>query len=144
MIWKARVQHKVPFHDVDVMYIAWHGHYLKYFELARTALMQRLDLDWPQLKENGIAMPVVEAHAQYRKPILYDQAITIEASLEEYHFAELVIQYRIFPTAACEQIISSGWTRQVYMNSEDKGIYFVVPDFVNRRFAEAEAQRGEA
>jgi len=27
---------EVPFHDVDALRIVWHGHYLKYLELART------------------------------------------------------------------------------------------------------------
>jgi acyl-CoA thioester hydrolase len=29
----------VAFHDVDLMAVVWHGHYLKYLESARWALM---------------------------------------------------------------------------------------------------------
>lgn len=35
----AEVEMTVPFHDVDMMEVAWHGHYVKYFELARCALL---------------------------------------------------------------------------------------------------------
>ena len=38
---QASVELEVPFHDVDVMHVAWHGHYVKYFELARCALLRR-------------------------------------------------------------------------------------------------------
>ena len=38
---ETRVEHEVPFHDVDMTLRVWHGHYYKYLELARTA---RLDL----------------------------------------------------------------------------------------------------
>ena len=30
------------FHDLDPMNIVWHGHYIKYLELARCALLARL------------------------------------------------------------------------------------------------------
>jgi acyl-CoA thioester hydrolase len=33
---KTRVELDVPFHDVDLQRVVWHGHYYKYFEVART------------------------------------------------------------------------------------------------------------
>ena len=35
----ASAQVEVPFHDVDAMDVCWHGHYLKYFEIGRAALV---------------------------------------------------------------------------------------------------------
>ena len=32
---EAEVELEVEFHDVDAMEVAWHGHYVKYFERAR-------------------------------------------------------------------------------------------------------------
>ena len=44
---EARLQHSVeieiPFHDVDMMEVAWHGHYVKYFEIARCALLDQFE-----------------------------------------------------------------------------------------------------
>ena len=31
---------KVPFYDLDPMQIVWHGHYLKYFDIARSELLR--------------------------------------------------------------------------------------------------------
>ena len=55
----AFVDVEVPFHDVDVMGVVWHGHYLKYFEQARTALFQKIGFDYPQMSEIGYVWPVV-------------------------------------------------------------------------------------
>ncbi|WP_343034423.1 hypothetical protein [Candidatus Methylobacter favarea] len=30
---------EIPFHDIDMMEVVWHGHYAKYFESARCALL---------------------------------------------------------------------------------------------------------
>ena len=39
MTRRVSVRMRVPFHDVDALQIVWHGHYYKYFEIARTELM---------------------------------------------------------------------------------------------------------
>jgi acyl-CoA thioester hydrolase len=56
----AEVMQEVPFHDVDVMEVVWHGYYVKYFELARCALLRRIDYDYPQMRASGYAWPVAE------------------------------------------------------------------------------------
>ena len=39
----ATVELEIPFHDIDLMEIAWHGHYAKYLEIARGALLNTID-----------------------------------------------------------------------------------------------------
>jgi acyl-CoA thioester hydrolase len=36
------IEATVAFHDIDVIGVMWHGHYLKYLENARWALMDRI------------------------------------------------------------------------------------------------------
>jgi len=36
---------KVPFHDLDPMNIVWHGNLMKYFDVARFALLDRCGID---------------------------------------------------------------------------------------------------
>lgn len=143
MIFSAKALVRIPFHDTDVMHIAWHGHYFKYFEIARTALMKDLALDWPELKVQGIAMPVVDAQIQYRKPIVYDQEVTVEASIDEIAYPELIIHYKILVPEGAVEILSTGRTRQVYMNVAEQNTYFVVPDFVKSRF-QAAIEKGKS
>ena len=40
---------KVPYYDVDLMQIVWHGNYLKYFEVARQALFREYGVDLQSL-----------------------------------------------------------------------------------------------
>ncbi|MGE8385221.1 MAG: acyl-CoA thioesterase, partial [Pseudomonas putida] len=39
---QAEVEVLVPFFDVDMMEVVWHGHYVKYLEVARCALLDKL------------------------------------------------------------------------------------------------------
>jgi acyl-CoA thioester hydrolase len=78
------VKLKVPFHDVDAMEVAWHGHYVKYFEIARCAWLDSIDYSYRQMKESGYAWPVVDLHVRYLKPALFEQEITVSATLVEW------------------------------------------------------------
>src|SRR5690606_34986769 len=51
----------VPFHDCDPLFVAWHGRYLQYLEIARTALMKSRNLDVPDLIALRCRMFVTEA-----------------------------------------------------------------------------------
>ncbi len=66
----ASVDVEVPFHDVDAMNVAWHGHYVKYFEIARCALLRRFDYDYPQMQASGYLWPIVDCHLKYIRPAL--------------------------------------------------------------------------
>ena len=70
----AAVTLEVPFHDVDSMGIVWHGHYLKYFEIARTALMRRVGMDLAEMNASGCVWPVVTCEVKYLRPLRYGQA----------------------------------------------------------------------
>lgn len=81
---RAEIQLEIPFHDVDVMGIVWHGHYLKYFEIARTALLRKAGMDLDSMAATGCAWPVVTCEIKYIKPLRYGQIIRVEAALEEF------------------------------------------------------------
>ncbi len=39
------VRLRVPFYHVDPMQVVWHGNYFKYFEAARDALFESIDVN---------------------------------------------------------------------------------------------------
>jgi acyl-CoA thioester hydrolase len=74
----------VPFHDVDSMGIVWHGHYVKYLEIARTAMMREVNLDFQQMKDWGVMWPIVGCTMKFVRPLLYGQKVRVRAELQEY------------------------------------------------------------
>ena len=79
----AAVDVEVPFHDVDAMNVAWHGHYVNYFELARCELLRRFDYDYPQMQLSGYLWPIVECHLKYVRSAHYGQKLRVQATLLE-------------------------------------------------------------
>jgi acyl-CoA thioester hydrolase len=85
---------RIPFYDIDLAGIVWHGHYLKYFELARCVLLEGIDYSYRGMKRSGFLWPVVDTQIRYVNPLVLDQEVLVTASLKEWEL-RLVIDYRI-------------------------------------------------
>ena len=57
---QAEICLTIPFHDVDMMHIVWHGHYVRYLEIARCALLDELDYNYNQMRDSGYGWPVID------------------------------------------------------------------------------------
>lgn len=82
------------FHDLDPMGVVWHGNYLKYFELVRCALLQRLDYDYWQMKDSGYVWPIVDLRCKYVRSARFNQRLKVQAEIVEWE-NRLKIDYRI-------------------------------------------------
>jgi acyl-CoA thioester hydrolase len=133
-----QIEVEVPFHDVDAMTMAWHGHYLKYFELARCALLRSFDYDYPQMRDSGYIWPIVECHLKFIRPARYGQRLLVTASLVE-HENRLKMAYEIRDKASGERL-TKGYTIQVAVNSAGE-LQFVSPAVVLQKVEQACAAR---
>ena len=122
------VEVEVPFHDVDAMNVAWHGHYVKYFELARCALLRRFAYDYPQMQASGYLWPIVECSLKYVRPARYSQRLRVEAKLVEYE-NRIKIAYLIRDAASGERL-TKGHTTQVAVDADTGELQFVSPAVV--------------
>ncbi len=77
------IELEIPFHDVDLLQVVWHGHYHKYLELARTALLRARGLDAADLVALGYRFYVVESHVRHVFPMRYAERLRVTAWLCE-------------------------------------------------------------
>jgi acyl-CoA thioester hydrolase len=92
--WSAEVELQVQFFDLDPMEIVWHGNYVKYLEIARCALLDRIDYNYEQMKASGYAWPVIDLHLRYVAPARFGQKIVLRAVIIEWE-NRLKIDYLI-------------------------------------------------
>lgn len=84
----------VPFFDVDSMHVVWHGHYVKYLEVARCALLDQLGHNYVQMQASGFAWPVIDLQLRYIRGATFGQRLSVRASLVEWE-NRLKIHYLI-------------------------------------------------
>ncbi|MBT0568751.1 acyl-CoA thioesterase [Curvibacter sp. CHRR-16] len=127
----AEVELEVPFHDIDVMDVVWHGHYVKYFEIGRCALLRRLDYDYPQMRESGYAWPVVDCQLRYVRSARFGQRLVVRATLQEYE-NRLRIAYEVQDQASGERL-TKGQTIQVAVDMRSGELQLVSPTVLLER-----------
>ncbi len=116
---------QVPFHDVDLMAVAWHGHYHKYFEIGRSALLDVFSYNYQEMKDPGYAWPVVDVHLRYVKPARLGQKLRVTATLKEYDL-RLKINYLI-TDAVTGKRLTKGHTIMVPVDMETGELYLGTP-----------------
>lgn len=127
----AEIELEVPFHDVDAMEIVWHGHYAKYCEIARSALLRRFDYDFPQMRESGFMWPIVESQLKFVRPARYGQRLRVRAELLEYE-NRMKIGYEISDAATGERL-TKGHTVQLAIDARTGELQFVSPPALVQR-----------
>jgi acyl-CoA thioester hydrolase len=121
----VEVMMDVPFFDVDPLGVAWHGHYAKYLEIARAALMESISYSYKEMKDSGYAWPITELKLRYVRPAQLGQKISVKATMREYEL-RIVIDYLISDLNSGKRL-SKGHTIQVPVDLETNEMLFGCP-----------------
>lgn len=128
---KTEVEIEIPFHDVDVMQVAWHGHYAKYLEIARCALLDSIDYNYPQMEDSGYAWPVIDMRIRYAQPLRFQQKIRVIAEVTEWE-NRLKVDYRI-EDKQTGQRLTKAYTVQVAVDMASKEMLYASPDVLSEK-----------
>lgn len=119
------------FYDIDVMEIVYHGNYVRYLELARSALLAQFDYDYPRMRDSGYAWPVVDMRLKYVRPAVFGQKLRIKAAVTEWE-NRLRIDY-VIRDAATGQKLNMAHTIQVAVDMATREMCFVCPPVLWQR-----------
>jgi acyl-CoA thioester hydrolase len=115
----------VPFFDVDSMNVVWHGHYIKYLEVARCALLDHIGHNYTQMLESGYAWPVIDIQLRYVRGAVFGQRLMVRASLVEWE-NRLKINYLISDAETGERMTRAS-TVQVAVLIETREMQLASP-----------------
>ena len=114
---KHQTQYRVYYKDTDTGQVMYYAKYAELFEIGRTELFRKINLN-PNLlmQEKNILIPVIELNIKYLKPAIYDDLLTIETILEEMSSLKLQHTYLIFNQN--NQLLCQGKTTNVFIDKE--------------------------
>lgn len=121
----AELEVVVPFHDVDLAQVVWHGHYLKYLENARWALMDQLGVGLAAMLDSGFGWPVVDLQVKYLRLTRYADRLRVRAALVDWE-SQLTIVYLVTDAASGERV-ARAQTRQVAVDTATGLLQFASP-----------------
>ena len=124
---KITVFHQVAFNEMDPMGVVWHGNYVNYFELARSALLAKIGLTYTDMQQRGHYWPVVKLRCKYIKSATLDHRLAITAELKDYTNS-LTMSF-INRDAESGDILTKGETMQMAVDVRTGSTSIVNPDY---------------
>ena len=108
------IEFSVRYSETDQMSFVYHGNYVKYFEMGRIAWLRKLGFSYKKMEEDGILMPVIDIKINFKKPALFDDKLKLITKLVRTPSYTIEFEFEIIKK---ENIISSGYTKLVFLNS---------------------------
>lgn len=121
----------VPFHDVDSLHVVWHGHYVKYLEVARCEFLEAFDYGYQAMRDSGFAWPIIDMRIKYIKPLHFGQRIRVHCTLREWEY-RLKIDYVISDLETGERL-TKGYTIQVAVDMAKNEMCFESPAILQQK-----------
>ncbi|MGX2974381.1 acyl-CoA thioesterase [Ursidibacter arcticus] len=118
-------EYEIPFFDVDSMNIMWHGHYVKYLEMARCAFLEEIHYTYDVMREKGYGWPIVQLNLKYVKPAMFRQKVRVNLAVVEYESC-IRIDYTIEDCQTGNKL-TTGSTTQVAVEIESKEMQLQTP-----------------
>ena len=71
------IEFRVRYAETDRMGVVYYANYLVWFEVGRTDWLRDGGWSYREMEHEGVSLPVVEAHCEYRRPARYDDELEI-------------------------------------------------------------------
>ncbi len=118
-MFSSTTQIRVRYGETDQMGYLYYGNYAQYYEVGRAEAIRTLGYTYRQMEETGIMMPVVALNAQYFRPALYDDLITVKTILKEIPEGSK-IDFHTELYNEQDQLLNKGVTTLVFYDMKEK------------------------
>src|SRR5690554_4166627 len=86
---------RVRYAETDQMGVVYHGNYAQYLELGRVEWLRALGITYRSMEDNGVMLPVISLHIDYKKSALYDDLLTVQTQLVSKPLVKIAFDYRL-------------------------------------------------
>ena len=90
---KKPYKHLVQYYETDQMGIVHHSNYIRWFEEARSYLLEEMGFGYKKMEECGIISPVLSIRAEYKSMTHYYDTVVIDVNVVKYNGVKIVLEY---------------------------------------------------
>ena len=110
-------QHKVQYYETDQMGIVHHSNSIRWFEEARTWMMDEMQFGYEKMEALNILVPVLEASAKYISMVKFGETVEITTHISQFTGVKMVIDYDIRDVETGE-LRTTGQTKHAFLDKE--------------------------
>lgn len=114
------------------MGVVYHSNYLVWFEIGRTDWLRASGWTYRAMEEDGVQLPVIEAHCEYRQGARYDDEVEIRTRATKLSPVRVQFDYEA-ARRADGVVLATGYT--VHAAIDRNGRPVRMPDRVRDLFA---------
>ena len=81
--------------ETDQMGVVYYANYFVWFEVGRTDLLRDAGWSYREMELEGIALPVIEAHCEYRQSARYDDELEIRTTGSQLSPVRVAFDYEV-------------------------------------------------
>ncbi len=107
---------RVRYADTDQMKFAYYGRFFEYFEQGRSDLLRSIGLPYAHIEELGFLLPVIEAHASFKRSARYDDELDIVTMLREIPVARVRLDYEVHRHGETD-VLADGYTIHGFLSA---------------------------
>lgn len=111
------VQAKVNFADTDMMGVAHHANYFRWYEMGRVEYLRKAGILLLDLMAEDIVFPITDVNCQYLSSAYFDDEIIIQTQMTELSRIKMIFTYRIVRKSD-GKMLAQGTTQNVFTNSQ--------------------------
>jgi acyl-CoA thioester hydrolase len=87
---------RVNYSDTDQMGFVHHSNYAKFYENARWEALNDIGLNYKEIEEKGIYMPVISMNFDFIRPAFFDDLLTVKTMIHEIPRARIKFECELF------------------------------------------------
>lgn len=107
---------RVRYAETDKMGVVYYAHYLVWFEIGRTDWLRETGWNYREMEAEGLALPVIESHCEYKGGARYDDEIEIETRARRMSPLRIAFDYEV-KRRGDRATLASGYTVHVTVDA---------------------------
>jgi acyl-CoA thioester hydrolase len=100
---------RVRYAETDKMGVVYYANYFVWFEIGRTDWLRDTGATYRVLEDEGLGLPVIEAHCEYRAGARYDDEVEIRTGAALRSPVRLAFEYEVLRRTD-GALLASGYT----------------------------------
>lgn len=117
-MYSHSIEIRVRYGETDQMGYLHHSNYARYYEAARVELMRALGFPYGEMENSGVIMPVLTLESKFIAAILYDELVTVKATITELPSSRMKLTYTIHNQAGKK--VNEGKTDLCFVKSDSR------------------------
>jgi acyl-CoA thioester hydrolase len=127
-----RTRVRVRYSETDRMDVVYYANYFVWFEIGRTDWLRETGMTYREIEAEGIQLPVIEAHCEYRLGARYDDDVEIRTRARKMSPVRIQFDYEAIRRAD-GATLATGHT--VHATIDRQGRPVRMPDRVKELFS---------